>query len=125
MKKNGKKEKILISSTQEFNQLLQEKDSFFVLFSSESCGYCKLAEKNIKEVIDSFPQLQLYQVKLSDVPEIFEKYGVNSVPAAKIFKDGQSVYTAFGVRSPDDLYYQLQDYFESGSSYYQQLADNS
>lgn len=125
MKKNIRKGNKLISSGKEFKKILKEKEAFFVLFSSESCGYCKLAEKNIKEVIDSFPQLDLYQIKLSTAPEIFEEYGVNSVPVAKIFKNGEAVYTAFGVRSPDDIYYQLKDYFDSGSSYFKELENNS
>lgn len=124
MSKNTKKEKKLISNGEEFDRLLKEKDSIFVLFSNDGCGYCQIAEKNINEVIDSFPQLELYQLKLTDAPEIFERYGINSVPVSKVFKDGEAVYTGFGVRSPNDIYYQLKSYFGSGNSYFQELADN-
>lgn len=125
MNKNIKSEKILISSKKEFEKLLAEKDIFFVLFSSNSCGYCQLAEKNIKKVIREFPKLKFYQVKLDQLPEIFEKYDINSVPVSKIFKNGESVYTGFGVRSEDDIYYQLKNYFESGNSYFAELEDNN
>ena len=123
MSKNTKKEKKLISSTKEFKLLLEKKDSFFVLFSNENCGYCQIAEKNIKEVIDSFPQLEFYQIKLSSAPEIFARYNINSVPVTKIFKNGEAVYTGFGVRSPDDIYYQLNSYFDNKNSYFEKLAD--
>jgi len=125
MSRNTEKEKKLISNGEEFDRLLKEKDSFFVLFSNDGCGYCQIAEKNINEVIDSFPQLELYQLKLADAPEIFERYGINSVPVSKVFKDGEAVYTGFGVRSPNDIYYQLKSYFGSGNSYFQELEDNS
>mgnify|MGYP006443623917 CR=1 FL=1 len=125
MSRNTEKEKKLISNGAEFDRLLKEKDVIFVLFSNDGCGYCKLAEKNINKVIDSFPQLELYQLKLTDAPEIFERYGINSVPVSKVFKEGEAVYTGFGVRSSNDIYYQLKAYFGSSNTYFQELADNS
>ncbi|SHM16341.1 thioredoxin family protein [Halanaerobium congolense] len=125
MNKNTKKEKKLISSGDEFDKLLEEKDAFFVLFSKNGCGYCQLAEKNINQVIDSFPELKLYQLKLTDAPEIFKRYDINSVPVSKVFKEGKAVYTGFGVRSPNDIYYQLKSYFGSGNSYFQELDEEN
>lgn len=125
MSENTKNEKRLISNGEEFDRLLKEKDALFVLFSNDACGYCQIAEKNINEVIGSFPNLKLYKLKLSDAPEIFERYGIKSVPVSKVFKAGEAVYTGFGVRSPNDLYYQLQSYFGSGNSYFQELDDNN
>lgn len=120
--KNGKK---LISNGKEFDKLLKEKEVLFVLFSNECCGYCQIAENNINQVLDSFPDLELYKLYLSDAPEIFERYGINSVPVSKVFKNGEAVYTGFGVRSPNDIYYQLKSYFDSGNSYFKELEDNN
>ncbi|ADO77180.1 thioredoxin family protein [Halanaerobium praevalens] len=117
MKKNIKKEGKLISSGDEFKQLLAAKDSFLILFTSQSCGYCQLAKKNIQQVISDFPQLDFYQLQLADAAEIFQSYDINSVPVIKVFKAGQSVYTGFGVRSVNDLYYQLSSYFNKVSFY--------
>jgi thiol-disulfide isomerase/thioredoxin len=125
MCKNTGNEKKLISNGEEFDRLLEEKEAFFVLFSNDSCGYCQMAENNINQVIDSFPQLDLYQLKLNDAPEIFERYGINSVPVSKVFKAGEAVYTGFGVRSPNDIYYQLKSYFDGGNSYFQDLAEKN
>ena len=125
MSRNTKKETKLISNGEEFDRLLKDKEAIFVLFSNDGCGYCQLAEKNINQVIDSFPELELYQLKLTDAPEIFGRYEINSVPVFKVFKEGEAVYTGFGVRSPNDIYYQLKSYFDSGNSYYQKLEDNS
>lgn len=125
MKENTKKEEKLIFSGAEFNKLLVEKDSFLVLFSSQSCGYCQLAKKNIEQVISTFPQLDFYQLKLNDAPEIFENYEINSVPVIKVFKAGKSVYTGFGVRSVNDLYYQLNSYFTKKNFYQNESAENN
>lgn len=120
-----KKESKLITSAEEFKTLLKSSEFLFVLFSNENCGYCKIAENNIKEVIGSFPDLDLYLLKLSDAPDIFREYNVNSAPVIKLFKDGEAVYTGFGVRKADDIYYQLKSYFGSGNSYFKELAENN
>jgi thiol-disulfide isomerase/thioredoxin len=125
MSENSKNEKKLISNVEEFDQLLEEKEAFFVLFSNEACGACKLAEKNINQVIDSFANLDFYEVKLNQTPEIFERYGIKSAPVSKVFKEGEAVYTGFGVRSPNDIYYQLKSYFDSANSYFQEMEDNN
>jgi hypothetical protein len=118
-----KKESKLITNSKEFNYLLKNNEYLFVLFSNENCGYCKIAENNIKEVIDSFPDVDLYILKLSDAPDIFREYNVNSAPVIKLFKNEEAVYTGFGVRKADDIYYQLKSYFGSGNSYFQELSE--
>lgn len=125
MSENSKKEKKLISSVEEFDHLLEEKEAFFVLFSNEACGACKIAEKNINQVLNSFPNLDFYEIKLNQTPEIFERYDIKSAPVSKVFKEGKAVYTGFGVRAPNDIYYQLKSYFGSGNSYFKELADNN
>lgn len=117
MKENIKNEKKLISKTEEFDNLIKEKNTFLVLFSSDSCGYCQLAEKNINKVIESFEKIDFYQLKLADTPEVFRRYDINSVPVLKIFRAGEAVYTGFGVRTPNDIYYQLKNYFQTKNSY--------
>jgi hypothetical protein len=64
-------------------------------------------------------------VKLNQTPEIFERYGIKSAPVSKVFKEGEAVYTGFGVRSPNDIYYQLKSYFDSANSYFQEMEDNN
>jgi hypothetical protein len=123
MKDSMKKESKLITNSKEFNYLLKNNEYLFVLFSNENCGYCKIAENNIKEVIDSFPDVDLYILKLSDAPDIFREYNVNSAPVIKLFKNEEAVYTGFGVRKADDIYYQLKSYFGSGNSYFQELSE--
>ena len=124
MKNNLKNGTKLISNGQEFKKLLHENEFLFVLFSNENCGYCQIAENNINQVIDSFPDVELHILKLGDAPEIFKEYNITSAPVIKLFKNGEAVYTGFGVRKPDDIYYQLNSFFSSGNSYFKELAEN-
>lgn len=105
------KDTTIIKNEKEFDKFLYNNKYFLVLFSSSDCGYCQMAEKNINQVLPSIPQLELYKIKMNtEVENIFKKYDVNSVPILKLFKDSEPVYTGFGVRMPDDLYYQLKSF---------------
>ncbi|MCC3143910.1 thioredoxin family protein [Halanaerobium sp. Z-7514] len=125
MKENLKKEVKLISNGKEFKKLLKTEEKLLVLFSNDSCGYCQMAENNIKKILDSFEDLILYKLKLSDAPEIFAEYNINSAPVTKVFIDQKSAYTAFGIRPPSDLYYQLKPFFKSSDSYFKEIAKNN
>ncbi|MGM0601684.1 MAG: thioredoxin family protein [Bacillota bacterium] len=105
------KDKYIIKNEKQFKELLENNEYLLVLFSSNDCGYCQMAENNIKQILPSIPQLELYKIKLNtEVGNIFKKYDVNSVPIIKLFKNSAPVYTGFGVRMPNDLYYQLKSF---------------
>ncbi len=105
------KDTTIIKNKNKFEKLLYDNEYFLVLFSSSDCGYCQMAENNIKQVLPSIPQLELYKIKMNtEVEDIFKKYDINSVPILKLFKNSEPVYTGFGVRMPNDLYYQLKSF---------------
>jgi thioredoxin 1 len=115
----------LISSQAEFESLLDSQATLLVLFSREDCGYCQIALQNITQVLANFPGFTLYVLKLNDFPQLFEKYSIQSVPVLKIFKQGEAVYTGFGIRKVSDLYYQFKDYLPGLNSYYSDLEKNN
>ena len=125
MTENLKKEVKLISNGQEFKKLLKTEEKLLVLFSNDNCGYCQIAEKNIKQILDSFEGLVLYKLKLSNAPEIFTEYNIKSAPVTKVFINQKAVYTAFGIRPPNDIYYQLKPYFKTSDSYFKELSKNN
>ncbi|ADQ14680.1 thioredoxin family protein [Halanaerobium hydrogeniformans] len=125
MKENLKKEVKSISNGKDFKKLLKKEEKLLVLFSNDSCGYCQMAENNIKKILDSFQGLTLYKLKLSDAPEIFEEYNIKSVPVTKVFIKQKAAYTAFGIRPPSDIYYQLKSFFKSSDSYFKELSKNN
>ncbi len=103
--------KFMIIDQNILHKLIKDKDNFLLFFSTENCGYCQIAKNNIEKIIDNFPDLSLYEIKLNQNQSLFKQYGVTSVPVIKIFKNAEVVYTGFGVRLPNDLYYQLKYYF--------------
>ncbi|AGB40365.1 Thioredoxin [Halobacteroides halobius DSM 5150] len=97
-------------SDDNFPEIIREHEVVLMIFSSQDCGYCQLAKRNLREIIDQLSKLQVYECLISEVPEIREKYKITSVPVFKLFKEGKVVYTGFGVRESNDLYYQLSSF---------------
>jgi len=94
-----------------------------VLFSSPDCGSCQLAKKHVIDTAEQFKDIEVRECYIDAAPETIKKYKINSSPLIKIFVDGESVYTGFGVRTPTDLYYQFKGFFPS-INYYEDLLDD-
>ena len=99
-------------TSENIDQIIKKNDSLLIVFSNPSCGYCKLAKKNLTEIIDSFPNLVVGECIVNKNHKLKDKYQINSVPMFKLIKAGEVVYTGFGVRSANDLYYQLKSFMD-------------
>lgn len=93
-----------------FDRIVGSYKNLLILFTSQNCGYCQIAKKNLNQVIDSFPEILVYECSISNSPKIVERYQVSSVPILKLFIEGKVVYTAFGIRDSSDLYYQIKSF---------------
>ncbi len=103
------------------NTIMQEidkKDGFvLVLFSTQFCGKCKIAEDYLEKVIPQLPDFPAFKCSVDYSPKIVEKYQVSSAPSFKLFVDGELVQTLFGLRAPDDLYYTIKNYVKEKENY--------
>jgi len=93
-----------------FDQIISSNKNLLILFTSKNCGYCQIAKKNLNQVIDSFPEILVYECSILNSQKIVERYQVSSVPILKLFIGGKVVYTAFGIRESSDLYYQIKSF---------------
>ena len=88
-------------------KMIKGNSNLLIVFSNPDCGYCGLAKKNLREIINDFPDLTIGECIANDNPELKEKYQITSVPMFKLIKDGEVVYTDYGVVTANNLYYQL------------------
>ncbi|GAB6138703.1 thioredoxin family protein [Halanaerobaculum tunisiense] len=93
-----------------FTKVITKHELVLIIFSSQDCGYCQLAKRNLEEIIDQLPELPVYEGVISELSEVTEEYKITSVPVFKLFEKGEVVYTGFGIRESKDLYYQLNSF---------------
>jgi thioredoxin 1 len=81
------------------SKVLESEQTIMVDFWAEWCGPCravspildKIAEENSKK-------LSIVKLNVDDNPETAMKYGITSIPAMKVFQNGEVVKTIIGAK---------------------------
>jgi len=68
------------------------------------CGPCQMQVPIVEELAKSIgPKAKVFKVDVDENPDLAGQYGIMSVPALKVFKDGELVEEATGVHSKPQL----------------------
>ncbi|MBR4461367.1 MAG: thioredoxin [Erysipelotrichaceae bacterium] len=77
-----------IVNTEEFNETVKE-GLTLVDFFADWCGPCKMLGPVLDQVDEEYPDVTFIKVNVDDNMELAEKYGIMSIPAVYLFKDGE------------------------------------
>lgn len=82
-----------LKSTSEFDEKVNEKDSFVMFVYSETCSGCKLLAPALKEYVDESGVVvyTLNYAKISDKHALYD-FGVNTTPFLVLVEKGELVY---------------------------------
>jgi thioredoxin-like negative regulator of GroEL len=76
-------------------------------FWSPSCGPCRMLGPIVEKVLTDYPSIKLVDINTDDDMkeggENVKKYGVRSIPAVFIEKDGEVVEKFLGVKTEQEL----------------------
>ena len=87
-----------------FNEeVLNAKGVVVVDFFATWCAPCKMLAPVIEEVAPEMGEVKVLKIDVDESPETDTKYGVQSIPTIKIFKDGAEVETKVGFMPKDIL----------------------
>jgi thioredoxin 1 len=68
------------------------------------CGPCMMQGEIIKnEIVPARPDINIVKVDVDSAPQLAAKYGVMSIPALFVFKDGNVVASFTGLTSAKEL----------------------
>lgn len=86
-----------------------EKASFALVdFNATWCGPCKMLAPIIEELSEEYDDVAFYACDVDENGALAMKYGIQSIPAVGLFKNGQLVNMAVGFR-PKDAFKSLID----------------
>ncbi len=82
-----------------FNEVLNSGKTVLVDFWAEWCGPCKMIAPTVEELAVEFDNKAVVgKVDVDSNPELSAQYGIRSIPALMIFKDGKLVDRMVGVQ---------------------------
>ncbi len=93
----------MISSVEQYDQILRENTAVFADFYADWCGPCKMVGPLVEKVASEVPGVQFVKVNVDQFPQIAQRYGIMSIPTLIAFKGGQIAEQAVGFQSEEAL----------------------
>ncbi|BCL38798.1 thioredoxin [Nostoc sp. MS1] len=82
----------------EFDSLLDVEKVLVVDFTATWCGPCRLVSPLMDQLADEYKdRVKVVKVDVDNNKPIFKRFGLRSIPAVLIFKNGELVETIVGV----------------------------
>ncbi|MBR3364054.1 MAG: thioredoxin [Solobacterium sp.] len=86
----------VIETEKEFVETLNTNPLVFVDFYADWCGPCKMLGPVVEELAGETPDVTFVKVNVDDLPDIAQKYGIMSIPAVFVFKNGEVANQSLG-----------------------------
>lgn len=94
-----------------FESVISSDKATLVDFFAEWCGPCKMQTPVLHKVADAnSDKMNFAAVNVDEAEEIAAKYGVQSIPTLMVFKNGEIVKRAEGMKNEAQLKEWLQEY---------------
>lgn len=85
-------------------EVLKASGPVVVDFWAEWCGPCRALGPSLDALAEEKSDVKVVKVNIDESPNAPTKYGVRSIPALMIFKDGEIVAQTVGSMAKSDLF---------------------
>jgi len=67
------------------------------------CGPCRMVLPVVEEIAQENPQIKVCKINVDENPELANQFGVMSIPALFVIKDGRIVNQSLGAKPKDQI----------------------
>lgn len=93
-----------IQDETEFNTLLETEPLFVVDCTASWCGPCKLVAPLIDQLANEYStRAKVFKLDLDANKPVAKRFGIRSIPAVMIFKQGELAETIVGAKPYEDF----------------------
>ncbi|TVQ24142.1 MAG: thioredoxin [Leptolyngbya sp. DLM2.Bin15] len=93
-----------INNEIDFDTLLKEKTLLVVDCTATWCGPCKVVAPLMDRMAEEFvDQAQVFKLDLDTNSSVAKRFGIRSIPAVMIFKNGELMETIVGVKPYEEF----------------------
>ena len=89
----------ILNQKDNFDELVKE-DLTLVDFFADWCGPCKMLAPNLEELSDEF---NIVKVNVDEFEDLARRYGIMSIPALYLFKNGEVIDKKIGYQETEEL----------------------
>jgi len=80
-------------------EVLNSKQTIMVDFWAEWCGPCKAVSPILDQIAaEHADKIKIVKLNVDDNPQMARKYQITSIPAMKVFRNGEVVKTVIGAK---------------------------
>lgn len=84
-------------------QVLKSDKTVLVDFWASWCAPCMMLSPIIAEIADEKPDIAVGKINVDEQPELSAEYGISSIPTLLVFRNGEIVNAAVGLRSKEQI----------------------
>ena len=84
-------------------EVLESSKTVIVDFFANWCGPCQMIAPVLEEIANEDANIDIAKIDVDETPELAIKYGINSIPALLVFKNGELTNTSIGFKSKAEI----------------------
>lgn len=89
---------VLHINKENFNLIKNSEKTVLLDFYADWCGPCRMVGPIVEEIANEREDILVAKINVDDEPDLAMKFGVSSIPALFVLRDGNIVNQALGAR---------------------------
>ena len=94
---------VKLNKTNFEDMVLKSDKTVLIDFFADWCGPCMMLAPFVEEIAEENPDIVVGKVNVDEEPELAAKFGISSIPALFVIKDGKIKDSAIGFKPKEVL----------------------